>query len=136
MLSLPNALSESAHIDGASDITIFFQIILPLCMPVLATVSLWVAVGHWNDWYTTYIYMTGASKKTLSTLQYEMMKIMDSVNVAGGDYHSEALKSQSQRNPEAMKMAMTIVCTAPILCAYPFVQKYFVTGMTLGSVKE
>jgi putative aldouronate transport system permease protein len=138
MLNIPPALQESARIDGANDITVFFRIILPLCVPVMATIALFVAVGHWNDWFSTYIYMNGKNKKIFSTLQYELMKVLDSVSTSGGiiDPHSQALQDQSKRNPEAIKMAITIVCTVPILIVYPFMQRYFVTGMTIGSVKE
>lgn len=136
MMNIPQALPESARIDGASDIRIFFQIIMPLSLPVLATIMLFIAVGHWNDWFTTYIYMTGQRKTLLSTLQFELMKVLDSVNTGGQvDIHSESLK-QAQRSPEAIKMAVTVICTVPILLVYPFVQKYFVSGITLGAVKE
>lgn len=80
MINIPAALSEAARIDGANDITIFFRIILPMCKPVLATVMLFVAVSQWNDWFSTYIYMTGQNKTILSTLQFELMKVLDSVN--------------------------------------------------------
>jgi putative aldouronate transport system permease protein len=136
MLTIPSALSEAARIDGANDLVVFFRIILPLCMPVLATVMLFIAVSQWNDWFSTYIYMTGANKTRLSTLQFELMKVLDSVNTGGQvDVHSEGLKL-ARRNPEAIKMAITVVCTVPILIVYPFVQKYFVSGITLGAVKE
>lgn len=137
MMNIPQALSEAARIDGANDLTIFFKIILPMCKPVLATVMLFVAVGHWNDWYSTYIYMTRNHRTTLSTLQFELMKVLDSVSQSGStiDIHSESLKA-STKSPEAIKMAITIVCTVPILAVYPFVQKYFVSGITLGAVKE
>jgi len=135
--NIPVALQESARIDGANDVRIFFEIILPLCVPVLATVALFVAVGQWNDWFSTYIYFTGQNKNRWTTLQFELMKILDSVNTGGRvDQYSEALRSQSQRSPEAIKMAITVLVTAPILCVYPFVQRFFVSGITLGSVKE
>lgn len=136
MLNMPQAMSESARIDGANDLIIFFRIVLPLCKPVIATVMLYAAVAQWNDWFSTYIYMTGQAKNTLSTLQFELMKILDSVNTGGAvDIHSESLK-MAQRSPEAIKMAITVVCTVPILVVYPFVQKYFVSGIMLGAVKE
>lgn len=136
MLNIPAALSEAARIDGANDLVVFFRIILPLCLPVLATVMLFIAVSQWNDWFSTYIYMTGQNKTKLSTLQFELMKVLDSVNTGGQvDIHSEGLKI-ARRNPEAIKMAITVVCTVPILIVYPFVQKYFVSGITLGAVKE
>lgn len=136
MMNIPSALQEAARIDGANDLVIFFRIILPMCMPVLATVLLFVAVSQWNDWFSTYLYMTGTNKKLFSTLQFELMKVLDSTTSSGQiDIHSEGLKTAT-RSPEAIKMAITIVCTVPILMVYPFIQKYFVTGITLGSVKE
>jgi putative aldouronate transport system permease protein len=133
--NIPVSLQESAKIDGANDIRIFFMIILPLCMPVLATVALFIAVGQWNSWFDTYLY--ARSVKALSTLQYELMKVLDSAqNVSSSaDVYSEGLRN-AKRNPEALKMAITVIATVPILIVYPFLQRYFVSGMTLGSVKE
>ncbi|HEY8420731.1 MAG TPA: carbohydrate ABC transporter permease [Thermoclostridium sp.] len=134
--SLPASLVESAKIDGASDMRIYFSIIIPLCLPVLATVALWVAVGSWNSWFDSFIF---APKQELSTLQYEMMKIIASsmqTGVKQPDYLAES--SQQSRNmvtPNSLRAAMTMVATVPILVVYPFLQKYFVT-VNIGSVKE
>jgi len=134
--SLPASLVESAKIDGAGEMTIYFNIIIPMCLPVLATVALWVAVGAWNSWFDSYIF---APKQELSTLQYEMMKIIASsmqMGVKQPDYLTEA--SQQSRNtvtPNSLRAAMTIVATVPVLVVYPFLQKYFVT-VNIGSVKE
>ena len=134
--SLPPSLVESAKIDGASEMRIYFNIIFPLCLPVLATVALWVAVGSWNSWFDSFIF---APKQELSTLQYEMMKIISSsmqTGVRQPDYLAEA--SQQSRNmvtPNSLRAAMTMVATVPILIVYPFLQKYFVT-VNIGSVKE
>ncbi|MDR1668894.1 MAG: carbohydrate ABC transporter permease [Oscillospiraceae bacterium] len=134
--TLPVSLSESAKIDGASELKVFFRIVLPMCMPVLATVALWVAVGAWNDWFTSFIF---APKQELSTMQYEMMKILSSSMQSGvrqPDYlagQSGALRSMV--TPNSLRAAMTIVATLPILVVYPFLQKYFVT-VNIGSVKE
>jgi putative aldouronate transport system permease protein len=129
------SLQESAKIDGANDLSIFFRIIFPLCKPVLATIALFIAVGQWNSWFDTYLYTR--SVKALSTLQYELMKILDSAQSVGNavDIYSETLR-QARRNPEAIKMAITVIATVPILVVYPFLQKYFVSGITLGAVKE
>lgn len=132
---LPPALNESAMIDGANDFIIFSKIVLPLCLPVIATVALFIAVGQWNSWFDTYLY--ARSNDGLTTLQYELMKVMD--NAAAGakvDPNNPLLQSASGVNPESIKMAITMVATVPILMVYPFVQKYFVTGMTLGAVKS
>ncbi len=133
--TIPVSLQESARIDGANDITILFKIILPLCMPVLATIGLFIAVGQWNSWFDTYLYTRGNTN--LTTLQFELMKVLDSAQTSSGrvDVYSESLR-MARRNPEAIKMAFTIVATVPILVVYPFLQRYFVTGITLGAVKE
>jgi len=133
--NVPFSLQESARIDGANDLVIFFRIIMPLCKPVLATVALFVAVSQWNSWFDTYLYARGS--RALSTLQFELMKILDSAQSIGSavDVYSEGLRS-AKRNPEALKMAITVIATVPILVVYPFLQKYFVSGMVIGAVKE
>jgi len=133
--TIPMSLQESAKIDGANDLSIFFRIIFPLCKPVLATIALFIAVGQWNSWFDTYLYTRAV--KSLSTLQFELQKILDSAQNIGNavDIYSEALRT-AKKNPEAMKMAITVIATVPILIVYPFLQKYFVSGITLGAVKE
>jgi putative aldouronate transport system permease protein len=131
---LPPALNESAMIDGANDFVIFTKIVLPLCLPVIATVALFIAVGQWNSWFDTYLY--ARSSDGLTTLQYELMKVMgNATGSAKVDPNNPVLQAASI-NPESIKMAITMVATVPILLVYPFVQKYFVTGMTLGAVKS
>jgi putative aldouronate transport system permease protein len=131
---LPPALNESAMIDGANDFVIFTKIVLPLCLPVIATVALFIAVGQWNSWFDTYLY--ARQSDGLTTLQYELMKVMSTANASAKvDPNSVALQAAAV-NPESIKMAITMVATGPILLVYPFVQKYFVTGMTLGAVKS
>lgn len=135
---LPYSLQESAKIDGANDFTIFWKIILPLCKPVLATVALFVAVGHWNSWFDTYLY--NSMNEGLTTLQYELMKILQ--NTSMGSTDPDAMKGLSTEqlksvvSPESIKMAISMVTIVPILIVYPFVQKYFVQGMTIGAVKS
>ena len=132
---LPEALAESARIDGANDLRIFWQIIFPLCMPVLATVALFVAVGSWNQWFDTQLY--NGSKKNLYTLQYLLkMKLatsMQSMNAANTS--ADALANATKSTPVTIRCAITVVSAAPILVVYPFLQRYFVTGMVLGGVK-
>ena len=134
---LPEALAESARIDGANDMRIFWQIIFPLCTPVLATVALFVAVGSWNQWFDTQLYNGG--KKYLHTLQYLLkMKLATSMNTANAANASvDALASQaaSKTTPITIRCAITVVSALPILVVYPFLQRYFVTGMVLGGVK-
>ncbi len=134
--SLPEALVESARIDGAGDIRIFYKIILPLCKPVMATVALFVAVGSWNSWFDTYLYAGG--KKELYTLQYllKMKLATTQASANAAKTTAEALKSVGQTTPITIRCAITVIATVPILIVYPFVQKYFVTGIAVGSVKE
>lgn len=131
---LPPALNESAMIDGANDFIIFTKIVLPLCLPVIATVALFVAVGQWNSWFDTYLY--ARSNEGLTTLQYELMKVMSNASASAKVDPNNPILQASTVNPESIKMAITMVATGPILLVYPFVQKYFVTGMTLGAVKS
>lgn len=133
MDGLPEALYESAKIDGANDWTTFYKIVMPLCLPVVATVSLFIAVGQWNSWFDTYLYARG--NNSMTTLQYELMKIIDNAS-SNVDINNPLLQNASKSNPQSIKMAITMVATIPILLVYPFVQKYFVTGMTLGAVKS
>ncbi|AWV32386.1 carbohydrate ABC transporter permease [Paenibacillus odorifer] len=133
---LPFALQESAKLDGANDFTIYWRVILPLCKPALATVALFLAVGQWNSWFDTYLF--NGSNESLTTLQYELMKILQSTTTSATNAQDTANMAErmSQVSPESVKMAITIVVTVPILIVYPFLQKYFVKGMTLGAVKS
>ena len=133
---LPEALVESGKIDGAGDLRCFFQIILPLCLPVLATVALFIAVGAWNSWFDTYLY--NGSKKDLYTLQYLLKaKLATTQNQANAaQTTADALAAQASKvAPITVRSAISVVSALPILVVYPFLQKYFVTGMALGSVK-
>ncbi|WP_336772564.1 carbohydrate ABC transporter permease [Paenibacillus sp. MMO-58] len=134
---LPYALQESAKLDGANDFTIYRRVILPLLMPALATVALFLAVGQWNSWFDTYLY--NGSKEHLTTLQFELMKVLQSTQVGsnGQEVNGTSMNQVMNRiSPESVKMAITIIVTVPILLVYPFLQRYFVTGMTLGAVKS
>lgn len=133
---LPYALQESAKLDGANDFVIYWRVILPLCKPALATVALFLAVGQWNSWFDTYLF--NGSNETLTTLQYELMKILQSTTTSATNSQdaSNMAERMAQVSPESVKMAITIIVTVPILIVYPFLQKYFVKGMTLGAVKS
>ncbi|GGF94902.1 carbohydrate ABC transporter permease [Paenibacillus abyssi] len=135
---LPDGVLESAKIDGAGDFTTFVRIVLPLTVPVLATVSLFVAVGQWNSWFDVFLY--NSSNIDLSTLQYELQKILQTSNTAASaqnaaDAFAGAQGGQAVVTPTALRATMTIVASLPIICVYPFLQKYFVKGLTLGGVK-
>lgn len=133
MNGLPDSLAESAMIDGAGHLTIFIRIIFPLCMPVIATVALFTAVGQWNSWFDAMLYnrMNG----DLTTLQYELMKLLSSVT--NNNTTAESMKqSTATVTPTSVRAAATVVTSLPIIILYPFLQKYFVAGLTIGGVKE
>ncbi|MBP5325089.1 MAG: carbohydrate ABC transporter permease [Pseudobutyrivibrio sp.] len=133
MRGIPDSLEESAQLDGAGYTTIFLKIISPLCKPVYATVALFVAVGQWNSWFDAMLYNRMSTQYT--TLQYELMKLLSSVSNQSSS--AEAMKnSEGSITPTSIRAAATIVTMLPIVCIYPFLQKYFVTGLTLGGVKE
>ena len=133
MNGIPDSLEESAQLDGAGYTTIFVKIISPLCKPVYATVALFVAVGQWNSWFDAMLYNRMNTK--LTTLQYELMKLLSAVTNQGGS--AETLKNAvGAVTPTSVRAAATIITMLPIICIYPFLQKYFVTGLTLGGVKE
>ena len=135
---LPEGIQESARVDGANDLRIFLSVVLPLCTPVLATIALFVAVGQWNSWFDSYLYNN--SRADLTTLQYELQKMLTAANIRPRDASDtqaiDALVQQTRVTPDALKMAMSMFVTAPVLLVYPFLQKYFVTGLTLGAVKS
>lgn len=133
MNGLPDSLVESAQVDGAGHFKIFMRIIMPLCKPVLATVALFIAVGQWNSWFDAMLY--NSARPELTTLQYELMKLLSSVTNQSNN--ANAMKhAASMVTPTTMRAAATIVTAFPIMCLYPFLQRYFVTGLTIGGVKE
>ena len=134
MEGLPSALEESAMIDGANDFTIFTRIISPLCKPVYATVALFVAVGQWNSWFDAMLYNRMNTQYT--TLQYELMKLLSSVMQQRGSATTGGNTATAAVTPVTVRSAATVVTMLPIILLYPFLQRYFVSGMTIGSVKE
>ena len=133
MNGFSDSLEESAQLDGAGYTTIFLKIISPLCKPVYATVALFVAVGQWNSWFDAMLY--NRMRANLTTLQYELMKLLSSVTNQGNSV--EAMKNAAGSvTPTSVRAAATILTMLPIICLYPFLQRYFVTGLTIGGVKE
>ena len=133
---LPASIEESAKIDGAGDALIMVKIAFPLCKPVIATIALWIAVGAWNDWTTTLMYIT---EPDLYPLQYIMMKLIKETEVAQKMAAEAAVTGTEVTfipTSESIKAATLIVTTLPIIMVYPFLQKYFISGVTLGAVKE
>ncbi|MDR2607065.1 MAG: carbohydrate ABC transporter permease [Treponema sp.] len=138
MKSLPESIIESAKIDGCGDFRIFLRIILPLCLPVLATIALFVAVDSWNAWFDTLIYNSGEAR--LHTLQYKLMEYIQSSQSqakSAGDVGSMSMQSTAGMvTPVSIRAAVTVVAALPILVVYPFMQRYFVVGLNVGGVKE
>ena len=128
-MSVPEGLEESAMIDGAGSIRIFFSIVLPISKAVLATVALWVMVGHWNAWFDATIYIRDANKLPL---QVVLRRILMEGTQQMMDMNST---DTNHVTPDTLKAATTFVCMLPIMCVYPFVQKYFVKGVIRGSLK-
>jgi multiple sugar transport system permease protein/putative aldouronate transport system permease protein len=132
---LPASIEESAMMDGAGTMTIFIRIILPMCLPIVATIAIFAAVGQWNSWWDNHIY-TYANKKIL-TLQYmlyrylnEAEKLLREMKESGGEVDMEALLT-----PRNFRMTVTMVTVVPVLFVYPFLQRYFVKGIAIGAVK-
>lgn len=133
--SIPKELEESALIDGANDLIVFFKIIMPVSTPIIATIALFVAINHWNSFFDSYLY---TSKQSLKTLQAVMMNILNQYQTSNmGDAASVAANAAKQRatSSDSIRMTATIVSTVPIIMVYPFVQKYFVSGIMMGAVK-
>ena len=132
MRSIPDAISESAKIDGAGDFRIFAQLILPLCKPALATIGLFIALGYWNDWWLAMMFI---NNEKLYDLQYYLYKVLSSIDGLKAAMSQGANVTFADLPTETLKNALAVVATGPILLLYPFVQKYFVKGITIGAVK-
>lgn len=128
---IPEELGESARIDGASEVRIFAKIILPVSMPLLATMSLFIGSGQWNAWLDSAYFV---QDEGLRTLTYRMMQVINQSMVPSGDAQAAAM-SRSSVTPFSVQATAMVVSIVPILGVYPFLQKYFVSGMMLGSVK-
>ena len=128
---IPYGITESAKIDGAGDFQIFIRLIWPLSTPVIATISLFTALGYWNSWYNTMLFI---HDEKLYSLQYLLYKLINDAQ-ALRDIASESGEVINTVPIESMKMALTVIVTGPILLLYPFVQRYFIKGLTLGAVK-
>jgi putative aldouronate transport system permease protein len=127
---IPAEIKEAAVIDGAGEINIFFRILIPLSKPVLATVALFLAVTYWNDWFSPYIYLNNPSKYTLPVVLRQYVVSLDMSSFSG-------FVKSSNKNvmPEQLRATVILVSILPTLILYPFIQRYFVKGVTLGSLK-
>lgn len=132
--NLPEALFEAARIDGCSELRIYIQIVLPMAVPVMAAVAVYVAVGQWNDWFSTTIYNAGGKWDTLQVYLRRMLLEVEALNKV----ENQALKQKQFKglSTQTLKAATTMVATIPIIIVYQFLQKYFISGITIGAVKE
>lgn len=134
---VPDAIIESGKMDGASEFRVFFYLVLPISLPGLATIGLFSVLGYWNDWFNALLYIDSAKLLPLQSLlmkvETNIQFILQNSNVAGGLDRSAVSKSLPA---ETTRMAMVVLATIPIVLAYPFFQRYFVQGLTIGAVKE
>jgi len=131
MSSIPESLGESAKIDGANDFLIYIRIILPISKPALATIGLFLALEYWNDWYNAMLYITDYKLYPLQYLLYNMLSVQEAMSRLSAETSIDIANMPFQ----SIKMAMVVIATGPILMVYPFVQKYFIKGITMGAVK-
>lgn len=130
-MSIPESLEESARIDGANDIRIFFSIIVPLSKATIATIALFMAVAYWNDYFSTVLYIRSTDKWALQAVLRNMLTNTQQAMAQAG----VNVINTSNTNSETIKAGTIVISTVPILVVYPFVQKYFVTGVMIGGVK-
>lgn len=134
--SIPDAVVESAKIDGASEWRLFFQIVIPMALPGLATIGLFLTLGYWNDWFNALMYM---DDRNWMPLQYLLIQIENSIDWLASNKSMmgvDGIQAAANLPKETIKMAIVVISTLPIIFAYPFFQRYFVNGLTIGAVKE
>ena len=133
-MSIPNAIIEAAKIDGATEYQIYFKLIMPLSLPGLATIALFATLTYWNDWWLPLLYITQPAKYNLQYLLQSMISNIQNLTENSAMMGSTNLLANVPK--EGARMALCIIATGPILIVYPFFQKYFIQGLTVGSVKE
>lgn len=132
---IPQAITESAVIDGAGDVRIFFSFVLPLSKPVIATISLFTALNYWNEWYNAMLFITDDSMVPLQYLLQKMLMFVQFIT-ANMDKMPMGVASKLDLPQDSLKMAMVVIAAGPMLVVFPFFQKYFVRGISMGAVKE
>lgn len=131
--NIPAEMRESAHIDGAGEVTILFRIYLPLSMPILATLALFIGVGRWNDWFMGAYYQSKSSLVPAATLLKILLSEVSTSTIKSGQ--ETVTSTLTSYTPQSMQMAFVMILTMPIVVVYPFLQKYYVKGVMIGSVK-
>lgn len=132
--TVPDAVIESAKIDGARMVRIFVQIVLPISLPAIATIGLFLTFAYWNDWMMAKYYISG-NKHDLFPLQYVLISLEENISFLTRNAQNMTAGTASNVPSETVRMAMVVVSVVPIACSYPFFQKYFVSGLTIGAVK-
>ena len=135
MMTIPGEIEESAKVDGANDLIILFRLIAPLCKPILATVALWTMVGHWNSWFDSMIFTT---RSNLQTIGYYLQKILIAnrpLTGFGSELSNLQMSQKRLITPQSLQSAVLLISILPILFSYPFLQRYFVKGIIVGSIK-
>lgn len=136
MQDLPGEVEESAKMDGANDMQIYWRIVMPVCLPVLVTIGLFSAINQWNSWFDSHVF---TYKPELKTLQAVLVKILNQYQTKDFTSTRDQIADSVKRmavSPDSIRMAATMVATLPIILVYPFLQRYFVKGLTLGAVKS
>lgn len=134
--SMPKELFESSKIDGANDLIIFFKIVLPLAKPVLATIALFVAIMQWNSWFDSYVFTSSPDLKTMQAVLVKILNQYQTGNLVSATQQMADSAKKASVTPDSIRMAATMISTIPIMLVYPFVQKYFVKGIMVGSIKD
>ena len=132
--TVPDEIIESGKIDGASQLRIFVQLVLPISLPALATIALFLTFAYWNDWYQAKLYIE-TNRRDLYPLQYVLMNIEENISYLTNNEGNMSADSGSVLPSETMRMAIVVIAVVPIMFSYPFFQKYFISGLTIGAVK-
>ena len=132
--TIPDEIIESGKIDGASQLRIFLQLVLPISLPALATIALFLTFAYWNDWYQASLYIE-TNHRELYPLQYLLVSIEKNIQYLSNNESNMSAESVVQMPSETMRMAIVVIAVVPIMFSYPFFQKYFISGLTIGAVK-
>ena len=133
---IPPSMEEAAEIEGAGPITIFFRVIIPLSMPIVATIAVFCSVGQWNAWFDNYIYVNNKDLATLQLKLYELLQAAETIaSQANTTVTTDVITRSKTITPMAVRMTLTMVVTLPIIMVYPYMQRFFVRGLMLGAIK-
>jgi putative aldouronate transport system permease protein len=132
--ALPREMEDAARVDGAGEMRILFSVVLPLSLPLIATIAIFTAVGHWNSWYDSAFFITSRNKAHLHTLAYKLIEVVRRATIATSNSTVDTA-TKVKATMLSRQLAAMVIAVFPILAVYPFFQKYIVSGITLGAVK-